>query len=106
MKNSDYYVGQDVVCVNADRIKHLEVGKTYTISAIKEDNCRCNSGLLINVGFKATHKDAHSCIKCGADNIPNDGLSWNYHWRFCPLDALCDISELTEHLKNTKPFEI
>lgn len=105
----NWYIGQDIVCVDdkGAELSHskihsgLKEGAVYNIVGVMKGCC----DIVIDVGIKRiTDKNTCRCT-CGKSFASGD--KWYFkESRFAPLDTLADISELTEVLKTTKPFEV
>ena len=99
MKNSDYYVGQEVICVDdvlpiAEPL--LKKGNTYTIKSL---TIKCCNDLLVDVGIPL------NCLvrcDCGNDLSTKDGIRWFRASRFKPKDSM----QVVEHLLEVKKEQL
>ena len=110
----NWYVNQEIVCIENHSKRIVKEGELFTIRAIKKNECyKCFDGLVFDVGIKSDMraKDG-SFIPLGAMMQCNsshgiihfqDGIYWLSEKLFKPLDELADISELTEIL--SQPIE-
>ena len=95
----NWYVNQEVVCVQSDD-PQLIVDSIYEISAIRKSPCKCG-GFDFDVSLPCS-----GGIECECGYIEESNIMWYHESQFRPLDELCNISELTEILTETKPFEV
>ena len=91
----NWYIGQEIVCVNAHGANYIKSGKSYKIRSLRNSICKCNE-VEIDVGINDTIQTT-GCCKCKVKIINYSGLVYYSESRFAPLDQ--DISELTEILK-------
>lgn len=100
----DFYIGQDIVAIKDHSQGVFKEGEVFTIKGLKGSYCKCKK-VLIDIGI---FSDAHTikCNYCGNITIKDNSTAWFSERCFAPLDTLADISELTEHLETTKPFEV
>jgi hypothetical protein len=100
----NFHIGQEVVCVVAGG--ELVEGTVYKILGLQSSRCFCNE-VEVNVGHLSKHEGMPCfCTRCYAPEVIGGKYAWYGDFRFKPLDTLCDISELTEILTETKPFEV
>lgn len=104
----NWYIGQEIVCINDKKFSHqggsgtgLNADCIYTIKALRL--CECGD-VEICVGIKSFA--GTGICKCGLIKTNDGEFRWHNENRFRPLDEIADISELTEHLKQTKPFTV
>jgi hypothetical protein len=98
----NWYIGQDVVCVKDGLM--LKAGEVVTIRQISSSICKC-AELDIDVGLKHDYPKL-KCRVCGQYTETESKILWKGEGYFRPLDSLADISELTEVLETTQPFEV
>lgn len=75
-----------------------------TIKALRTSPCHCQN-TDIHIGLYSNTKTSF-CPICKSYLREATEEWWFNENSFAPLDSLADISELTEHLETTKPFEI
>lgn len=98
----NWYIGQDIVAITDH--SHFKKGDTFVIRGLQSAQCSC--GITeIDVGLR-TFSDYINCSFCNTCLPMTSNIGWVHASRFAPLDSLVDISELIEHLENTKPFEV
>jgi len=95
--NHNWYIGQDIVCINTHSKGIVKDGEVYTIQGLRQ-RCCC---IEINVGI-SLFSIMQRCKDCG-HRIESDGIWWLHEHRFAPLDTLTDISEIEEIL--SQPIE-
>lgn len=95
----NWYIGQEIVCVKQPSRNYIKKGSVYTICSLRENPCKLCGGIIMELlGTNVTnHSECHNEKLVGA---------WYGEEFFAPLDAIADISELTEILQTTKPFEV
>lgn len=95
---SDFYVGQDVVCVKNYPEAGLIKDSLHVAKGLKDGICNCVK-LLIDVGIRVSG-GIIACQNCNTiSNSEPDNIWWIASEYFKPLDELTDISELTEVLE-------
>lgn len=99
MEKIDYTVGDDIVRVGNG--KHSKDGEVFKAIGITTSPCGC--ALLVNIGRQIA-VSKFRCCDCG-EVYDNNGFCF-YAPHFKKLDTIADISELTEVLTTTKPFEV
>ena len=98
----NWYIGQNIVAIVDHSKGKFKDGDSFVIKSLLEGVCNCpNKKILIDVGLVANGGKS-KCITC---NVVVSGC-WFADSCFAPLDELCNISELTEILTETKPFEV
>jgi hypothetical protein len=100
----NWYIGQDIVAIVDHEYGEFEKGETFVIKGLKSGFCKCTN-ILIDIG-KQDSNTTMGCPCCGTSVIDISGAYWFSERRFAPLDTLADITELTEHLSNTTPFQL
>ena len=99
----NWNIGQDIVAIKDHSQGAFKEGDVFTIKALRKSSCRCGH-ITIDVGA-ITDIPKSRCNHCGT--VYACDTTWWFHENcFAPLDTLADISELTEHLETTKPFEV
>ena len=104
----EFHIGMDVVCIETHPNGIVKDGEVYTIKGLRiHPYPKCNEQ-EIDIGRKADNKvgDIVQCHKGHGITYAHSGIWWLRATRFKPLDTLVDISELTEVLENSAPFEI
>lgn len=97
----EFYVGQDVVAITTHDEGFYKEGDIFVVKGLKQGCCkRCP--LDIDIGQITEFGTV--CHYCDYDEETT--IRWFNANNFRPLDELTNISELTEILENTKPFEI
>lgn len=99
----NWYIGQDIVAVIDQPQGDFKIGDTFVIHGISYFPCNCRD-VVLDIGIRRNGQQR--CLACGQSEIDTNTIMWYSENRFAPLDTLADISELTEHLENTKPFEL
>lgn len=103
----NWYVNQEVVCIKTHSQKIVIKDNIYVIKGLKIAECKC--GLVVDIGADATTDEiggTYYCVSCKNNYTLEDNKAWILPSLFRPLDELCNISELTEILTETKPFEV
>lgn len=98
----EFYVGQDVVAIRDHSQGKFKEGEVFPIKGLKNGCCE-GSSLHIDIGVFRIGNIAQ-CPRCYS--ILESDIIWFNSISFRPLDELTNISELTEVLENSKPFEI
>lgn len=102
----NWYIGQAIVSIINHRQGFFKEGDTHTISALQNCKCKCG-GVEISIGIIHNKKHRMVCSECGYEGPAVNTRELFFHESaFRPLDEIADISELTEHLKQTKPFTV
>jgi len=99
----EFYVGQDVVAIEDHPQGKFRENDTFVTQGLRSPKCGCDF-LEINIGLP-TMALFHLCSFCGSTQNSEENCYFA-STRFRPLDELTNISELTEVLENSKPFEI
>jgi hypothetical protein len=97
----NWYIGQEIVCVKTHSERLVKKDELHTILGLKQ--CKCGA-IKIDVDIEACCYIDFSC--CGIEYENHENIMWFSETLFRPLDELADITELTEVLENTKPFEV
>lgn len=102
----NWYIGQEIVCLKSSRDSKAIEGVVYKVEGLRVSTCVCRY-ILIDIGAKSD-SDCFNCELCGTDGMvmKDNNIRWFGESRFKPLDELCDISEITEHLRTTEPYSI
>lgn len=101
----NWYIGQDIVAIKDHIDGQFKEGETFVVKALTKAFCKCQK-VLIDVGFKKNYNTLR-CGQCNTEKYVGDITQLFYSENnFAPLDTLADITEITEHLANTKPFEV
>lgn len=103
----NWYIGQEIICIESNPEGDIRVGKTYYIKDIKLSACNCKK-TMIDVGIKVQFG-----LVC---NICCFLFKGNIHWfwdhRFVPLDSLMSkeikelLTDLPQHLQNIENEKI
>jgi hypothetical protein len=103
----NWEIGQDIVAIKDHSQCRFKEGEVFTIKGLQGGTCKCTS-IEIDIGIKSPpNSSGYSyCTNCNTRYKKNSGIWWFSENIFAPLDSLADISELTEHLETTKPFEV
>jgi hypothetical protein len=107
-KKMNWYISQDIIAIVDHSRGVFKKGDVFTIRALKMPTCGCPI-ILIHIGRVMPFNHIgynESCANCGYSFRTHDPVEWFFESCFAPLDSLVDISELTEHLETTKPFEL
>lgn len=99
-----WHIGQTIVAVKSHRQYFFKEGDIFEIKALRQSLCECRQ-YQIDIGFVNPYK-LICCGKCKFLTNSKDSIAWFSERCFKPLDELADISELTEILENTQPFEV
>ncbi len=90
----NWYIGQEIVCINAKGVGELKNGKIYTIQSLSK-NCKCNQ---VNIDVGISDGKGTCCYICRTDVSNN--TRWFMESRFTPLEYNQDaINELLEQTK-------
>lgn len=102
----NWYIGQDIVAIKNHSQHKFNEGDLFTIKGLRDSLCKCGH-VLIDIGFKSSSIPSNSvCVTCKIKSENISGIWWFSETNFRPLDELADISELTEILETTKPYEV
>lgn len=97
-------IGQTIVAIKDHSQRKFKQGDVFEINGLKKSFCKCVYTLIdIGISTVATHSE---CGHCNIIVKSNDNIHWFGEDMFKPIDEFANISELTELLENTKPFEI
>jgi len=100
----NWYIGQDIVAIKTAPNGAFKEGQPLIVKGLKAGFCKCTN-VLIDVGVKNNHNTLR-CDKCIMEiNVGWTDTVFYSEKNFAPLDTLADITELTEHLNNTTPFQ-
>lgn len=99
-----WHIGQTIVAIKSHSQGKFKEGDVFEIKGLKKSFCKCIH-ILIDIGM-STIATNDECGDCNIIVKSNDNIHWFGEDMFKPLDELADISELTELLENTQPFEI
>jgi hypothetical protein len=99
----NWHIGMDLVAIRAHLSGYFKEGDVFTIRSLKTSECACKK-IMVDIG----HKPMSEVTICSICEGFNSQISVRWHGAedFKPLDTLCDISELTEILETTKPYEV
>lgn len=97
----DYTIGDDIVCIDDSNTVGIKENNTYKVRGLSLTPC-CNLP-IVDVGIR-DNSSFRGCIRC--KKVYNDVTESYSASRFKKLDTLVNISELTEILENTVPFEV
>lgn len=96
----NWYIGQSIVAIKNSSCGRFKKGDEFVIKSLRSSWCTCLT-TQIDVGLIISGPIV--CARCGI--ITNShGVGWKSEVCFAPLDQ--DISELTEILETTQPFEL
>lgn len=105
----NWYIGQDIVAIRNHSQKAFKEGDLFTIISISKSKCsKCGSYVVLDIGMNNT-SPVGKMVQCAESHgliRVNEGIWWFSEECFAPLDSLVNISELTEILETTAPFEI
>lgn len=90
----NWYIGQDIVCINAKGTKDIKEGNIYTIKGLRKGCCN----IQIDVGVNHEKYDVLRCIHCNR-KTKHDDINWKSEYRFAPLEY--DQQAIEELLENT-----
>lgn len=90
----NWYIGQEVVCVNSENTRMVVKDKVYRIKGLQTSPCKCGM-IVIDVGAVSDAR-TQGCFKCGSCWSKTGPTIWLDETRFAPL---MDISELESILK-------
>jgi hypothetical protein len=106
--NIDYTIGDEIVSIKTHSKGMHKEGQLFTVLALKKCECNCCE-ITVDIGKKRNLNvrigESVQCAYCYAI-FTNDDIMWFNANNFKKLDTLVDISELTEILENTVPFEL
>jgi len=101
----NWYIGQDIVSVKNHKQGLIKKGQVFVIKGLKNSWCKCNK-VQIDVGVSDGSFGVNWCSTCRVNDTEKTYTNWLSENLFAPLDSIADITELTEILETTKPFEI
>lgn len=90
----NWYIGQEIVCINANGTEGLKQDKVYTIKGLRKGCCVVE----IDVGIVNDNPYILNCGICGYRE-PAQGIGWRSESRFAPLEY--DKQAIEELLENT-----
>ena len=100
----NWHIGQEIVANQNHSQGFFKKGEVFTIKGLSSPLCK-HSGVMINIGIDGNDYGALYCWECNADHPKTNECIFSELW-FSALDELCDISEITEHLKTTAPYSL
>ena len=95
----NWYIGQEIVCIQTHSGKLVIEGQIYTIASLRQGCCSID----INVGIKSNNPYGLyriECHNCGyISQLSNDATAWFCETLFAPLEY--DQQAIEELLENT-----
>lgn len=103
----NFRINEEVVCVKTHPDGVVKEGLTYTIRAIKKEECSCGY-IVVDVGV-VNNEDIGNrliCQVCGAYDGINQGVWWFDHKRFAPLQTQSEEADMNEALQEVFEREL
>ena len=102
----NWYIGQDVVCIETHEYRVVIEDTVYSIVGII-NHCHCGTSVDIGASHNFCQRE-YPKLRCGIckQTFVNDGRYWLHERRFKPLDELEGISEILQIAEQAQPFEV